>query len=602
MTWSHPVSNLSVIQMKKIILLTVFLFVHIISSWTQEINLPWLQVSNPQNTFVAIIGNENYQEYRSDYTPNALHAIYDAERFKQYLIRYLNIPEKNISFYSDATTTHIKLYLSKLGRQAEKSGNRGELIFYYSGKYVEGEPGGDISLLPLDVMETDPAFAVTADEVFRKLESSPAKRVTILFDATLSNVPRLWSLLNDGGKPFIPTKGKQYRKIKAYITDIKKQKLDDEIIIIHPEILVTQKESAPDNTPPVIFITTPDLSVSGKAIVEDKDILVKGKAEDESGIYEISVNGEEAHLESDGSFQAKVLLGMGENKITVQAIDPKRNIGSKTLIIERIPGKIDETEQVRKNIAEVEETNLSVKTRYYALLIGINDYEDPAINDLDNPLNDSRKLYEILKTGYLFNEEDITLLVNATREEIISSLDKLESRLTENDNLLIFYAGHGYWDEKTGKGYWFPADAKYNNTANWIRNSTISGYISGIRSKHTLLIADACFSGGIFKTRAAFSGASRAINRIYELPSRKAMTSGTLREVPDESIFLYYLTKNLQENQEEFLPAEKLFFSFKPAVLNNSENIPQFGVIKNAGDEGGDFIFEKKCEIIIKIL
>jgi hypothetical protein len=80
--------------MKKIILLTVFLFVHIISSWAQEINLPWLQVSDPQNTFIAIIGNEDYQQYSSDYTENALHSIYDAERFKQYLIHYLNIPEK----------------------------------------------------------------------------------------------------------------------------------------------------------------------------------------------------------------------------------------------------------------------------------------------------------------------------------------------------------------------------------------------------------------------------------------------------------------------------------------------------------------------------
>jgi hypothetical protein len=580
--------------MKKIILLTVFLFVHIISSWAQEINLPWLQVSDPQNTFIAIIGNEDYQQYSSDYTENALHSIYDAERFKQYLIHYLNIPERNISFYTDATTTHIKLYLSKLGRQAEKAGNQGELIFYFSGKYVEGGLGGDISLLPVDVLEIDPAFAVTADEVFRKLESSPAKRLTVLFDATLSNIPRSWSLLNDGGKPFIANEGKQYKKIKAYITDIKKQSFDSEIIAIHPEISVTEKESASDNTPPIVFITTPDLSISTQVVVKDKDILIRGRAEDESGIYEVSVNGEEAHLKSNGAFQAKVLLGMGQNKIIIQALDPKRNIGSKTLIVERIQGKITNTKQVPENIAEANETSLSAKSRYYALLIGINDYEDPAISDLDNPVNDTRKLYEILKTGYSFNEENITLLVNATREEIISALDKLESKLTENENLLIFYAGHGYWDEITGKGYWFPADAKFNNTANWIRNSTISGYISGIRSKHTLLIADACFSGGIFKTRAAFSSASRAINRIYELPSRKAMTSGTLKVVPDKSVFLYYLTKNLQENQEEFLPAEKLFFSFKPAVLNNSENIPQFGVIKNAGDEGGDFVFIKR--------
>jgi len=76
--------------------------------------------------------------------------------------------------------------------------------------------------------------------------------------------------------------------------------------------------------------------------------------------------------------------------------------------------------------------------------------------------------------------------------------------------------------------------------------------------------------------------------------SRKAMTSGTLKEVPDESVFLKYLMERLEENQEEYLASEQLFYSLKPAVLNNSENVPQFGEVKNAGDEGGDFIFVKR--------
>ena len=85
-----------------------------------------------------------------------------------------------------------------------------------------------------------------------------------------------------------------------------------------------------------------------------------------------------------------------------------------------------------------------------------------------------------------------------------------------------------------------------------------------------------------------------AISRLNELPSRKAMTSGTLKEVPDKSVFVEYLVKRLLENEEDYLPSEQLFFSFKPAVLNNSDNIPQFGEIKDAGDEGGDFIFKRK--------
>ena len=578
--------------MKKVVSSFVLFALSLITSYTQQISLPYLQISNPINTYVAIIGNEDYQQYRADYTENAFRAIYDAERFKQYLVNDLNIPERNISFYTDATTTHIKLYLSKLIRQAEKGGKQSELIFYFSGKYLEGGPSGKVSLLPLDVIETDPAFAVTVDEVFKKLESSQARRITILLDACRINIPRTWSLLNDGGNSIIPDKGEKNIRLQAYVTKAKEQSTESEISDIQPAEKINKDKTAQDNNPPDILINCPEFNLSDTAFVEDKDIIIEGKAEDVSGIYEVSVNGEEAHLQEDGSFQAKVLLGIGENKISIQALDPKRNTGKKILIVNRI-----QTENVNtKNITEepeYETASTALEARYYALLIGISNYDDPSITDLDNPVRDTRKIHEILKTRYTFNEEDIFLLTNVTREEIISAFDKIENKLTENDNLLIFYAGHGYWDERTLKGYWFPSNAKLNNTACWIRNSTITGYISGIKARHTLLISDACFSGGIFKTRAAFSNASKAMSRLYKLPSKKAMTSGTLKEVPDESVFLHYLTKNLMENQDEFLPAEKLFFSFKPAVLNNSENIPQFGVIKNAGDEGGDFIFIK---------
>ena len=74
------------------------------------------------------------------------------------------------------------------------------------------------------------------------------------------------------------------------------------------------------------------------------------------------------------------------------------------------------------------------------------------------------------------------------------------------------------------------------------------------------------------------------------------MTSGTLEEVPDKSVFMLYLNKRLEENTQQFISAEELFSSFKTAVLNNSPNIPQYGEIKDTGDEGGDFIFVKKVK------
>jgi hypothetical protein len=232
--------------------------------------------------------------------------------------------------------------------------------------------------------------------------------------------------------------------------------------------------------------------------------------------------------------------------------------------------------------------------KYYALLIAIEDYYDPMINDLDKPVKDAQKLFDVLINEYLFEKTNVTFLKNPNREQIISTLDRFEREMTKSDNLIIFYAGHGYWNETTQKGYWLPADASKQNTSNWIENSSVSDYIRSIPAKHTLLIADACFSGSIFKTRAAFGNQDLSATKQYELPSRKAMTSGTLTEVPDKSVFIDFLVKRLYENQETYLSSEQLFFSFKPAVINNTESIPQFGVVGNAGDEGGDFIFVKR--------
>jgi hypothetical protein len=228
--------------------------------------------------------------------------------------------------------------------------------------------------------------------------------------------------------------------------------------------------------------------------------------------------------------------------------------------------------------------------RYYALIIGVDDYKDNDIKDLDNPVKDATRLKTILKTNYTFEEEDIIFLANPTKADIIGTLHGLRKKLTENDNLLIFYAGHGYWDEDMKLGYWLPSDANNDNPVNWIPNTDLTNYLSAIKTKHTLLIADACFSGGIFKTRKAFTN-QVALEKLMQLKSRKAITSGTLTEVPDRSVFIQYLTKRLSENQNKYLSSEQLFSNMRLAVLNNSDNIPQYGTIHNTGDEGGDFIF-----------
>ncbi|MEM9859569.1 MAG: caspase family protein [Bacteroidota bacterium] len=233
--------------------------------------------------------------------------------------------------------------------------------------------------------------------------------------------------------------------------------------------------------------------------------------------------------------------------------------------------------------------------KYYALVIAVEDYQDENIQDLDNPVSDATGLAQVLNANYTFEKADIRLLKNPNRADIIEAFDKLAHEIEQRDNLFIFYADHGIWDERLKQGFWLPSDARLDSKAQWLSNSTLRDYISGIKSKHTLLVTDACFSGSIFKERAVFTN-SRAILEMYKLPSRKAMTSGALKTVPDKSVFIQYLNRNLANNQAPLLSAEQLFQSFKVAVINNSPNgqVPQYGPIGQAGDEGGDFIFLRR--------
>lgn len=266
-------------------------------------------------------------------------------------------------------------------------------------------------------------------------------------------------------------------------------------------------------------------------------------------------------------------------------------------------GLQEESAVVKENISTIAEEDFYgngileelEKRKYYALLIGIDEYEDEFIIDLDHPTSDAKRFQDILFRDYGFQDKNTIALQNPTRASIIDAFDLLAKQVSSRDQLLIFYAGHGIWDENLKQGYWLPSNASKASKAEWLSNSTIRDYINGINSKHTLLITDACFSGSIFKERSVNFANSKAILEMYKLPSRKAMTSGTLKTVPDESVFIKYLLKNLETNSSPLLSAHELFGRFKIAVINNSVNgqVPQYGAIGQAGDEGGEFIFYK---------
>lgn len=239
--------------------------------------------------------------------------------------------------------------------------------------------------------------------------------------------------------------------------------------------------------------------------------------------------------------------------------------------------------------------------RYFALVIGINNYSGEW-KPLQNAVNDAKAVAAQLSSLYEF--ESIKTLYNeqATRTNILKEYEWLIANVRENDNLLIFYSGHGDYKENLQRGYWVPVDATTGSVSEMISNTDIKDFLGAIKSKHTFLIADACFSGDIFRGKTLtipYENSFKYYNQIYSKPSRTAMTSGGLEPVMDggkegHSVFTYYLLKSLGSNQNKFFDASQLFNDIKVAVINNSNQTPGFSPIVNTGDEGGQFIFIKK--------
>ncbi|HBE40426.1 MAG TPA: hypothetical protein DDW27_04350 [Bacteroidales bacterium] len=361
------------------------------------------------------------------------------------------------------------------------------------------------------------------------------------------------------------------------ITLVKGQEVESEkvSIIINPR---KKTEAAK----PRIQIISPSLSAEGIYRTSDPRVELIGRIENVGEAASVIVKNEKTETDKTGIFKVVVWLEPGINEIPVIAFDNKNN-------------RLDKRIRLEYETPEIAFINrINEESVYYGLIIAVNNYQDQNLESLDRPVNDAEKLYDILVSKYTFDPGNVKFLRNAVRQDIINALDELTRKVTQKDNLLIFYAGHGVWNDKSNVGYWLPSDARLDSRDKWFPNSTLVDYLSEIRSKHTLLIADACFGGSIFKSRNAMLDRRETVQELYNLTSRKAMTSGTLTKVPDRSAFTKYLIEKLSENNESAFTSEKLFSSFQTAVENNSDTKPRYGVIVDADDQGGEFVFIKK--------
>lgn len=356
------------------------------------------------------------------------------------------------------------------------------------------------------------------------------------------------------------------QKVTSEGTNIVLNKGKQSQTVIQPQIHII-KPTLDEEMP---FQTTSDL------------VEITGKVYNHEGIGSVVVNGSPVPLNGDGYFTLDVKLQPGVQLIKVEVYANAND------------EPVNESFNVEYNTAMMLfAKRVAKESDYYALIIGINDYSDSNFGSLESPVRDARNIQQVLTTKYTFETDNITFLENATRMQIERALNNLIKDVKPNDNLLIFFAGHGIYNKTSDVGYWIPSDAEYNSYNTYFTNSRLVDFIKEIQAKHTLVIADACFAGSIFNKRSVTKDSDKEIQELYGLPSCKAMTSTSYEDADDRSAFAIYLIEELRESDEDAFTAVKLYSEFHQAVKDNGGS-PFYSNIKINKDRGGEFVFIRR--------
>ena len=364
----------------------------------------------------------------------------------------------------------------------------------------------------------------------------------------------------------------------------------------------TEPPKKKDVKPPTITITSPTVKRGLKIVEKDEVLLVAGRALDESGVESVTVNGKVANLDGNGNFSTEIPLKVGTNQVTVLAKDTRGNIGSEKFSVTRKQGEktvakapLETSSSARSYFS----ANLSETGAYYALVIGNNNYR--YLNKLKTAERDAVEVSRLLEGSYGFKT---SLLLNASRKEIMDSMNNLRNRIGENDSLLIYYAGHGEYDRAADKAYWLPVDAQRDSDTEWIIADNITANIKRLTSRHVLVISDSCYSGSMNRSGetdlSAKGDYGEYLRKMLQRKSRTLLSSGGNEPVADggakgHSVFADALLRGLKEDENSSFTAQDLFNRhIRARVAGKSDQVPQYGFIRNSDDEGGDFVFIRR--------
>ncbi|WP_411727019.1 peptidase C14 [Methyloglobulus sp.] len=358
---------------------------------------------------------------------------------------------------------------------------------------------------------------------------------------------------------------------------------------------------------PVIEIIDPPLKLTRgsqsyrlRTIAKTKDII--GKVVPVSALKSLEINDHTLQVDKEGIFKSSVALEDTTTTVKIVAVDVnnKSSVLNFNLLVPK-QAVTQTPNQSLEKIISVSYPNVDFGS-FYALIIGNDDYSN--LQDLKSSVNDAKAVGQVLRTRYGYKTK---LLLNATRHQVMSAFNELRKTLIENDNLLIYYAGHGDLDKGDQSAYWLPSDAEAGNPANWLSSNDITQYVSVISAKHILVIADSCYSGALTKSTIVRlpddmpeEKREKWLNFMTKRKARTVMTSGGVEPVLDSgsgnhSVFAnaflsaLKINKGVMEDYELYrMIASKVK---KSASLAGFEQLPQYSAMQHAGHEGSPFFF-----------
>lgn len=144
---------------------------------------------------------------------------------------------------------------------------------------------------------------------------------------------------------------------------------------------------------------------------------------------------------------------------------------------------------------------LPASRKRYALVIGVDTYDDPQINRLAGAANDAQAIAGALTQYAGFPADQVILLASdqprerqPTRGNILKRLANLRGAVPEDGLLLVSFAGHGLQHE--GKAFLLPSDAQTGDLT-LLEDTTINVEIVRERVQQTgvkqvIMVLDAC--------------------------------------------------------------------------------------------------------------